>query len=241
MQEVNIESGVQLFSRIQTESAHALDGIYPKLFPDGGPFGNQVVEVVFSKETDPTDWFADVIAKAVLPSSLHPEFKQSQVIFFNTEAQLNIFKLIKFMEKKLRQCSQKTAVVEQAMSRLVLLNCYTADQLEITFYNLENIIRHLDSPSLVILDNSLSQYWTRRFESSKPMLSFKRHSIQIVNELFEKVKGLNVVLMFGRSGDYQSRSAHIDYTIQIAREKLATVTDWGRNRKFKADIDLEFH
>lgn len=239
MQEVNIESGVQLFSRIQTENAHALDGIYPKLFPDGGPFGNQVVEMVFGKDMDPTNWFADVIAKAVLPSSLHPEFKESQVIFFNTEAQLNIFKLIKFIEKKLGQCSQKNLIVEQALSRLVLLNCYTADQLETTFHNLENIIRKLDSPSLVILDNSLSQYWIRRFEGMEPKMSFKRYSIQIVDDLLEKVKGLNVVLMFG--GYWHQKSAHIDYTIQINQGNSGMVTDWGRNRTIDADFDLEFH
>lgn len=245
MQNRSIESGVQLFSRMNREHLQILNGIHPKLFPDGGPFGNQVIEVLFNEDVDYTDFFIEFIVRAVLPGRLSEEFKECQVILLHTDFQINLIKMIKVLEKKLVECkvrkSEKQSLVQEALKKLVILNCYTSEQLEITFHNLERIINNCENPGLVILDNCLSQYWTNKFNNF--MLSFDEHCIKIVDQLYEKIKDLNVVLMYGRActSDNLKRATQVGYSIHIVKNAqkniVANVTNFEKNCSFTVPFD----
>ncbi|XP_066156252.1 uncharacterized protein [Euwallacea fornicatus] len=213
-----METGAQLFSRLKPESSRILDGINPKLFPEGGPLVNQVIEVLHHQNFNYTDFFVDFIVRALLPSKLDPSFKESQVILLHTDCQISLLKVIKFIEKK---CGKNNSIVEECLKRLVKINCYCAEEMERTFFNLERIIGNCEKPGLVVLDNCLSQYWIAKFEER--MLSFDKHAEKTVNLLYEKIKDLNVVLMYGRpfwsGGNSIKPGAQVTYSIYIAENE----------------------
>lgn len=245
----NIETGVQLFSRLKAKETNILDGLNPKLFPSGGPLNNQVIEVSYTQGIDYTDFFIDFIARAVLPSNLDSSFKESEVLLLNTDFQINLFKLIKFLEHKLKELNvvERKSVVESCIKRVVILNCYSFEQLEATFYNLERIISNCSKPSLVVLDNCLSQYWSQKLEN--PKLSFDKFSANLVGLLFQKIKDLNVVLMYGKmlnNGEGKPGS-QVTYMVNLWHTEhnfCATVNDLDKKLvydvKFKVHFGLEF-
>ncbi|CAG9768807.1 unnamed protein product [Ceutorhynchus assimilis] len=244
-----IESGVQLFARIKSEQYQALNGINPKLFPEGGPFGNQVIEVVFNQEdTDYTDFLMDFIVRAILPSRLSPEFKESNVILLQSDFHMDIKKIIKVIEKKLDQNNIKknnrVPIIEETLKRLVILNCYNSDILEISFHNLERIINNCQNPGLVVLDNCLSQYWTKKFMNCR--LSFDEHCIKTVDSLFEKIKDLNVVLMYGRTctttnTDNLKRGNQVSYVINIVKNSKLSYTACVTNLEKNCSNQVHFN
>ncbi|KAJ8952683.1 hypothetical protein NQ318_020998 [Aromia moschata] len=65
MQRSNIESGVQFFSRVGRKTS--LQGINPRLFPEGGPYPNQIIEITSDATIDKTNLLIDFIVRTILP------------------------------------------------------------------------------------------------------------------------------------------------------------------------------
>lgn len=242
MQNRSVESGVQLFSRVKSQNAENLNGINLKLFPDGGPLRNQAIEVVFDQEIGYDDFYIDLIIGAVLPTKLYKEFKEVQVVLLNSEFHINPLKIIKILEIKLETLNiknEKESIIENALKNLIILNCFSPQQFEVTCYNLERVIRNCKNPGFVLLDNILSQYWCAKFNNFS--LSFDEHYKKTLNLLYDKIKDLNVVLIYGRPGidECSVKGTQVSYIIELAKREahfLATV----KNLENHTDIAVPF-
>ncbi|XP_060524271.1 uncharacterized protein LOC132700766 [Cylas formicarius] len=230
-----IESGVQLFLRVNSQNSNKISGICPELFPNGGPYPNEVVKLIVGKDVDPSDILVDLIVRCILPTKYGTDCKGVEVILINTEFQIKLFKIIKFIEETIK-CSQRAEqtknVIENAFKRLYMLNCYTLDQLELSFHKLEKIINNSENVGLVVLENAMTFYWTSKFTKSK--LSYDKYFCNIVEKLFDKIKDLNVVLLcvcrIDEVTELDKKSSTIIST-RILVEKKSDIF-WGSVKQF---------
>lgn len=215
-----VESGVQLFSRTRQKVGN-ISGINPTLFSDGGPLGGQIIEINVTPGVDYTDIIIDFIVKAILPTKVCNEFKEVDIILFNTDFQISLLKIIKVIEKKLESYdlgSETKVVIEESLKRLIILNCFSFEQFEITVYNLENILTKYENAGLLIIDNILSQFWVAKYDST--MLSFEEHASKILSLIHNRIKEWSIVLMYTKlitSEMRRSEKIHqaISYTIDV--------------------------
>ncbi|KAL1500948.1 hypothetical protein ABEB36_006361 [Hypothenemus hampei] len=237
---VKIENGVQLFARVlQGNAPQKMENIHPHLFPHGGPWYNQVIEIYSSSNLNlHNDLLIELMARAVLPRTLHSTFKECRVIFLRTDFQIHFLKVIKTMEKLVSdKVVDKNRVVRDSLQRLVLLDCFDEEQLLVTFHNLAHLINNCQSHAgLIILDNSLSFYWNRKMMNSNTMLSFDKYSSMIIESLYEKVRDLNIVVMFGRLNVIKPCNL-ASYSIEVTKDG-ATVKDLEKKDTYTANLVL---
>ncbi|KAF7270442.1 hypothetical protein GWI33_016592 [Rhynchophorus ferrugineus] len=115
-----VESGIQLFSRTKQKIGN-ISGINPSFFPNGGPLGGQIIEINVTPEVNYTDIVIDFIVKAILPTKYCDEFRQVDVILFNTDFQISLLKITKIIEKKLESLNlgnETKVIIEEALKRL---------------------------------------------------------------------------------------------------------------------------
>ncbi|KAJ8934375.1 hypothetical protein NQ314_013416 [Rhamnusium bicolor] len=248
MQSSKIESGVQLFSRVTHKTF--LAGINPNFFPEGGPLPNQVVEITGNPQTDKNDLLIDFIVKCILPNKYNNEWKGSAAILINTEFQINLFKIIKVIETLIRNngiTDSRKDIIENSLKHLTIFNCYSSEELEMTFYNLDKLIHGNENINLVVLDNIAAQFWITKFDNN--MLSYYHHSIKNFEILYNAIKNLQVLLIFVRHkkiSDNKKFSQKIDFRIEIEKDDdfKAFVTNYENQAttcvSFKLNTVLEF-
>nr|XP_023018912.1 uncharacterized protein LOC111507788 [Leptinotarsa decemlineata] len=246
----HIESGVQLFSRLN--SRPILEGINKFLFPDGGPYPNQVIEITGHPRIDKNDLLMDFLVKCILPSKYSDEFKGSGAIFINTEFQISLFKIIKVIETHLTARNikdSKKEILENALKNLTIFNCFSLEELEVTFMSLERFIYANENVSLVLIDNIAAHYWIAKASSN--MLSYFQHSLKMFDKVYSVLKSLNILLVFVRSDkdcDKKRSSTNVDYRIEIQENTKAGFCAVMHNFEkqttssvlFKVDIILKF-
>ncbi|CAH1970880.1 unnamed protein product [Acanthoscelides obtectus] len=212
-----IESGPQLFRRLSS-SSNFINGINPALFPNGGPLPNKVIEITGESHVEKTDLVIDFIVRSILPSRLNKEWRSSGVILINTEFQINIFKIIKVIEAHLLENKVKESkmhLIEEALKSLIIINCYSLEDTELAFYNIEKLLFNIDKINLVIVDNIAANYWIAKLNNN--MLSYFQHSLKMFEIIFNVIRQLNATLLFVRheNKDVKKVLKNVDYQIKI--------------------------
>lgn len=245
-----IESGVQLFSRVNRKTF--LEDINPALFPDGGPHPNQVIEITGNPQIDKNDLLIDFIVKSILPSKYNKEWKGSAAILINTEFQINLLKIIKVIETLIIKCNvtdSKKVIIENALKNLIIFNCYTLEELQVTFYYLEKIIQCNEHVNLVVIDNIAAHFWISTMNSPDTK-SYYHHSSKMFEILHNVIKSLQVLLIFVRHERTAKRKKFnnkIDFRIDVEKvdhSYRAVVTNYEKqttvNAPFQIKTILEF-
>ncbi|KAJ8921649.1 hypothetical protein NQ315_010558 [Exocentrus adspersus] len=247
MQHNRIESGVQLFSRVNRKTY--LEGINSALFPNGGPHHNQVIEITGAPEIDKYDLIIDFIVRCILPNKYNNEWKGSAAILINTDFQISLLKIIKVIETKIAKHDikeSKRLIIENALKNLIIFNCYTLEQLEMTFYYLENVIQSNANICLVAIDNISTGFWISSMNSGTSNYS---HSLRNFEILYNVIKSLEVLTIFLKHDKTTKKrfSSKVDFRIEI--EKIednykAIVTSYENQSvvhiPFHLKADIEF-
>ncbi|KAG5893173.1 hypothetical protein JTB14_000433 [Gonioctena quinquepunctata] len=242
---LNIESGVQLFSRLNSRTT--LEGINPIFFPCGGPHPNQVVEITGHPKIDKNDLLMDFLVKCILPSKYCNEWKGSGAVFINTDFQINLFKIIKVIETYLNQQKIKDSrkeIIENALKNLTIYECFSPEELEITFMSLEKFIFANENVSLVVIDNIAAHYWIAKLNSN--MLSYFQHSLRTFDKVYNALKSLNILFIFVRNDKQcikKRSSANIDYRIEIqegvSEGYQAVITNFEKETTVTVSIKID--
>lgn len=192
MQNQRIESGVHLFARIAQRPN--LDRLNEVIFPDGGPYPGQLVEITGEASTGKTLLATDFIARCILPISYNG--KHSGAVIINTDHNFDLFKLISVMEYHLKTAGKNAfckSIIEGCLNNLIVLNCYSSEQLGATFLNLETIVLQNNNVSLLVVDSIAAYYWLERSNSN---LSFNSYFSQIINKLHAIAKQFNISVIY---------------------------------------------
>lgn len=220
MEHQSLETGTEIFTRLTTK--YSLNGINPKLFPSGGPLANSVIEIISS--TYSNDLLVDFIVRCVLPSEVNEQFKGSGTIFINCENHISIFKIINVMNAQLKLAKIKNNVqglIETALKRLWVLNCYTLEQLHVIINTLEKVVLEKNNIDLVVIDNLGAFYWIEKENS--PWLSLDSFCKANFNLMHNILKNLDVLLIVLRA---QPTNANLKVDFQI---KFVSCADKNRN------------
>ncbi|XP_044259396.1 uncharacterized protein LOC123007936 [Tribolium madens] len=241
MQAPVVESGVQLFSRLN-KSQFCLEDVNPKLFQGGSPRPNDIVEVTgdFS-----TDLLVDFLVRCILPKELNQYWKESGVVFVNTTFHISVLKITNTIDAHLKNLKIKNrkSLIEKALTFVTFLNCYDEEQFETTLRNLEKMIQDKDNCSLLIIDDITSQFWVAKQKNS--ILSYDQFSRNIFSLLQSVVKNLNLVSIFCRHqvGSLKKPvDLQVDYKIigeELDSKKQFVVIDYGRKITTRVTFNLD--
>lgn len=245
MHTTKIESGVQLFSRVNRKTF--LEDINPALFPQGSPYPNQVIEITGKPQIDKNDLLIDFIVKCILPSKYNKEWKGSAAILINTEFQINLLKIIKIIETFITRnnvTDSKKVIIENALKNLIIFNCYTLEELEMTFYYLEKIIQCNENINLVAIDNIAAHFWISA-SNSPDVPSYYHHSTKMFEILYNVLKNLQVLLLFvrhERTGNRKKFNNKIDFRIEVEKVDVsyrAIVTNYEKQTTLHVPFQIK--
>ncbi|KAK9880985.1 hypothetical protein WA026_014334 [Henosepilachna vigintioctopunctata] len=221
--ENKIESGVQLFSRINSRKGD-LSNLTKNLLGEDN-LQNMNVEIVSDYATDRNSLILDFIIRCILPTDVNPCWKNCGVIFINTTFQIGVLQVIKTIDRHLKDLNVKhrSGIIESSLKNLFILNCYDKAQLEITIYSLEDKIREQPNIGCLIFDDITSFYWIQKLENE--MLSTYTYSLKVFNNIVTAIKGFNLFFLFGRTENneiYHDKrlSQNVDYHLTLSMKDI---------------------
>lgn len=194
MEKKTIESGIQLFSRIIQRPK--LDYLNDKLFPEGGPYPNQLIELTGESISGKTILLTDFLVRCLLPVEYNG--KNSGAVIINTDHHFDLFRLVAIIEYYLKKNGEKVdnyqAVIESCLNNLIVLNCYSSEQLQATFLNLETVILQNANISFLAIDSISAYYWSERINNET--ISFNAYFSQIIGTLKNIAKSFNLTILY---------------------------------------------
>lgn len=198
MSEPKVESGLQLFARIN-ESQHNNVLKYSPLLPNG-IFPREYVEITGECGIGKTSVLLDFVVNSILPKTYHNiniPGNDIEVILINTDHHFNIGTIANLIEFKLKlylKVNPTISIVEACLKKITLLNCYSSDQLKFTFLNLEYILQENKEIRLVAIDSICSYYWMDRIDLG--FVSFNHYCSTIRTALTNIVNDFNIVTIY---------------------------------------------
>lgn len=152
------ESGLQLLSRL--DDRPLLTDFDKILFPSGGPFPKEVVEITGNTNTGKTILLTELIAKAILP--LENGGHNAGVILLNTDHHFQIMKLVTALEKLAKDVNNISDVIQQSLKNLYILQCFDDVQFSVTIKRLDSILAENSNISMLALDSISAYYWSKQ-------------------------------------------------------------------------------
>ncbi|XP_017780516.1 PREDICTED: DNA repair protein XRCC2 [Nicrophorus vespilloides] len=153
MDSAKIETGCQLFKRIEKRPNLG----YMKFLGDQ-PNPRDFIQITGEAGSGKTLLITDLIAQCILPKSLN--YNGSCAIFINTDHHFSVLKLYALMKECLKDTDVDiNEVIEESLSRLIIMNCYSNEQLKITIMNLEKILNENVLINFVAVDSLSAYFW----------------------------------------------------------------------------------
>lgn len=198
MNEPKIESGLQLFARVNETQHNNIMKFLP-LFPNG-IYPKESIEVIGECGVGKTFLLLDFVINAILPktySNIQLPGNDTEVILINTDHQFNIGHVANFMEYKLKQLLKKSPTmntIEECLKKITLLNCYDSKQLKFTFLNLEYMLQENKKIRLVAVDSICSYYWMDRMDLG--CVSFNNYCSTVRDALVGVINDFNINVIY---------------------------------------------
>ncbi|XP_031330958.1 DNA repair protein XRCC2-like [Photinus pyralis] len=204
-----IESGVQLFSRLNQRPL--LENLYPELI-ESGPFPNEFIEIAGGLGVGKTTLLMDLMKRCLLPAE--HSGKGCGVVLINGDHHFDMFRFVAMFDVDLQ-------VVKSCLANLIVLNCYDSDQLQVTFYNLENILLTNPKIGFVAVDSISAQYW--QYRSNKGVISSHGYHCKMMRAIEESVRNCNVVVA------YTKQESGKEIRFQAGVHRIALHEDQGKS------------
>lgn len=246
MQNKTIESGIQLFSRIIQRPK--LDYLNDKLFPEGGPYSNQLIELTGESGAGKTILLTDFLVRCLLPVEYNG--KNSGAVIIDTDHHFDVFRLVSIIEYYLKKSDVKSnnyqTIIEHCLNNLIVLSCYSSEQLQATFLNLETVILQNANISFLAIDSVSAYYWSERINNDT--ISFNAYFSQIIGTLKNIAKSFNLTVLYTKP-EIQKEPLYKrdDYKICLSKHEKdickADVTNFDNvniSCKYKIHTTIEF-
>ncbi|KAK5638963.1 hypothetical protein RI129_013258 [Pyrocoelia pectoralis] len=208
MQSPKIESGVELFSRLNHRPS--LENFYPELI-ESGPFPNEFIEITGGSGVGKTTLLMDMIKRSLLPAEYSG--KGCGVVLINTDHQFDLFRFVTMFK-------EDWSVIKTCLSNFIILNCYDCDQLQVTLYNLEKILLSNPKVGFVAVDDISSHYW--QYRSNNGVMSSHAYHCKIVGTIEESIKNCDVVVA------YTQRESCKEIKFQTGVYRILLTEDGGK-------------
>lgn len=236
MEENNIESGVQLITRLNSKN-EKLTNLNEKLFGDDD-LTNTNVEIVSDYSIDKSKLLIDFIVRSILPTHLNKNWKNCGLMLINTNFQIGVFQIVKTIDQHLKDLNvqNRKAVIEESLKNLTILNCFNWTEFEITIYSLEEKINKRPNICMLVLDDITAFYWIKKQEQD--MLSTFMHSQKVFSLILSIIQSLNIFFVFGRTENNQLNqdkrlSQNIDFQINVSKKDETSFE--AKVRSYKSD------
>ncbi|KAK4877914.1 hypothetical protein RN001_010420 [Aquatica leii] len=206
-----IESGLELVMRL-TQRPN-LENINPILIPKG-PYPNEFVEIVGAPGTGKTTVLMDFIVRTLLPLNLLG--KNCGTVLIDTDHKFDMLRLITMLECELKKLNVAKSCIHSAIMKclknLTVLNCYDNEQLQMSFYNLEQILIENSDIGLIAVDCIPAYYWQYR-NLSDNHISVYGYTKQMLQCLEQCVRNNNIVVAYTRNAEADVKEIKLGETI----------------------------
>ncbi|XP_026481665.1 DNA repair protein XRCC2-like [Ctenocephalides felis] len=153
------ESGLQLLSRL--DDRPLLNDFDTVLFPNGGPFPKEIIEITGDSNTGKTLLLTEIIAKAILP--VRHGGRNVGVILIDTDCHFQIIKLVTALEKfATTQDEDINDIIKESLVNFNILQCHDSMQLNVTIKRLDDILIQNTDVCILAMDNISSFYWSEQ-------------------------------------------------------------------------------
>ncbi|XP_012152238.1 X-ray repair cross complementing 2 [Megachile rotundata] len=164
-----VESGAELLTRLNSKSS--LYGLDSTLFFDGLR-NTDIVEINGEQSTGKTLFLSNILAKCILPNVLQIKGCNASAILINTDHHFQISKLVEvmsniingghtvsFASKTAETSFDKTAIIQDSLCNLRIIDCYNSEQFSLTLHTLEDVFLSNAGIALLAIDSISAYYW----------------------------------------------------------------------------------
>lgn len=201
------ESGAQLVARLSSVQRTSLENFYAPIFQQSDrPKQKQIVEIAGESGVGKTTLLVEMIGKTILPLKFGG--KSAAVLFLLTDTNFQMLKFITIMEKHIRLYMISTCITENevdlhqiivnSLNNIVFIKCYSADEFEITLFNLRNTLTANVRYSLLAIDTIGSFYWLQKPTVDTPILRMDTYVQQLVTRIRKITEECGVLFMYTR-------------------------------------------
>ncbi|XP_058066074.1 DNA repair protein XRCC2-like [Anopheles bellator] len=164
------ETGSDVLSRLSLTVNQVPARLEETLFPDGGPNGGELVEIVGESNTGKSRLLLDLIARIVLPVNCAGH--ELGAVLIDCENSFEPAVLLDVMEKYILNYAEPAIaatldrpgierIQDASLHRLQLITCYSLEQFDLTLLSLDNVFLQQPDISYVLVDSIATFYWTK--------------------------------------------------------------------------------
>ncbi|KOC65884.1 DNA repair protein XRCC2 [Habropoda laboriosa] len=233
-----IESGAELLARLSSKPS--LFGLENTLFPEG-PQNSDVIEIGGEQSTGKTLLLSQMLAKCILPDyygTIQIEGCNASAIFINTDHHFQISKLVELMsdvidvtgivsfasnDKATEINSNKTAIIQNSLRNLRILDCYDNEQFSLTLRMLDDMFLDNAKIALLAIDSITAYYWQDREDNISTIDNYIRKLLKLIRTHTTRFNVVTIYTkLYENMHDKGKKSTNqflnnIDYKIQLCR------------------------
>ncbi|XP_017883612.1 DNA repair protein XRCC2 [Ceratina calcarata] len=253
-----VESGLELFARVNANTKPRLCGFENTLFPDG--LRNiDVIEIGGERSTGKTLLLSQILAKCILPDhyrTIRIQGLDASVILINTDHHFQTLKLVELMNGVIDAANQasatrvtkglnldKTSVIQESLRNLNIIDCYNSEQFSLTLRTLDDVFINNTKIVVLAIDSITAYYWEDREAN---MIKYNNY----VKELLQLIKShttlFNILTIYTTCSENTCNKKkqilhNVDYKLQLSKTDnsnrfLCTLQTEGNMKKLHYSI-----
>lgn len=169
-----------------------IDNLDTKLFSCGGPRPNTLIEISGFPNSGKTELLTHIMARCLPPTYF--DCKYSDILFINMGHKFSIPKFREYLKRFICESKEKCTleecneVIESSLESTTVLNCYSANEFDLSFDLMEDILFKNRYINLIAIDDLDAFYWHDTFQKLVKMRSHYAKMIARLRSLCETHK-----------------------------------------------------
>lgn len=228
-----MESGIDLFVRLQSRKRPSIVALSPEIIPKNGPMPGEIVEICGDTGSGKTIHTMEFIAQAVIPVEYGG--KGAGVIVIDTNSNFHVPNLLaKILEKHIVHSRSLTCkstdtedlrdatsnvedVVLDAMKKIVFFKCYSGVEFDLTLVYCSSYLTTHSDIGLMVIDSIANFYWSDL--EDQQLVRMETYFQRYLQELRKITDESKIVMMYTRPAKFGNSDAKhdekINYKIQL--------------------------
>ncbi|XP_031617402.1 DNA repair protein XRCC2-like [Contarinia nasturtii] len=252
---VDTECGIKLLTRILSKKRPTLVNLSPEIFPIDSPKPGEIFEISGDSGSGKTTNLMELIARTVIP--LEFGGKGASVIVIDTNSNFHVSLLLPVIIEKhviynrtsscqstdtevlVDATSNVSAIVLDAMKKIVFFKCYSSTEYELTLLYCSNYLLTNTNVSLIVVDSIATFYWSDFSEQQLiRMDTYLRRRVQELRKLTDEFK---VVIAYTRPMEFGSNSTAMSYqqaNYKIQLKPAKANDEWREARNYYSNQQI---